>query len=282
MRKRKFLLVLIAIILISVSSCKKENGNPASTATPETVTTPTKEPGPTPKPITEDEKGKPHPQAEVLLKEDFEDGEINPDEFMTLYDEYIKISDGYMNITEVWSAVLPQYAYSLATLHNQYEFSATFSISHLQPDAPHIAYWVGARVPQEGYGAYPGGIWLAFNYTNQVRVYLSGDNFIDDKNELIKEWDKMFFTITAPESFKEEHTVTVIDTGDEILYYMNTKDEENYLLIRAVLDGSDLIIYDKNGKNIFNGENAINDLVNFSIFSHRTKSHTDEIVLKAY
>ena len=104
MRQRKLILMLIiALAIVFVSACNKENGkdngktNAPATATPEPTTvieaTPTQVPGPTLKPITAEEKGKPHPQAEVLLKEDFEDGEINPDEFKTLYDEYIKISD---------------------------------------------------------------------------------------------------------------------------------------------------------------------------------------------
>lgn len=284
---------VMAFTLTFLSSCDNGNGDdvdntkePVITDVPgDTTEKPkeTKEPGPTLKPITEDELGKPHPEAEVLLKLDFEDGEINEDEFRLLYPEFIEIEDGYMHITEEWSAVIPKYLYGLGEDHNQYEFSTTFYISHLVPDAPHAAYWVGARVPEEGYGAYPGGIWLAFNYTKDVRVFISGDNFIDpETGEVIKDFARQFFTITAPESLDEEHTITVVDTEDEIFFYMNTEDDEQYLLIRAVLDGADLIFYDKDGNEVFAGENVVNDQTSFSVFSHRTKSHTDEIILKGY
>lgn len=293
-KKGIILLILItAFILLFVTACKKdETGKetPAPTATPaptEDANTPeptaTKEPGPTLKPITEEEKGKPHPEAEELMKLDFSEvEEIDDIDYELRQPEYINIADGYMNITEVWSAVSPNYGYGLGTDHNQYEWSATFHISHLSPDAPHVAYFVGARVPQERTADYPGGVWLAFNYTKSVSVYLPGDNFLDENGEVIKSWDSKYFTVTIPEDFTTEHTVTVVDTGDEICYYMNTAEDPQYLICRMVLDGEDLLIYNKDGETIKTFMNAVNEEINFSVFSHRTKSHTKELVLKGY
>lgn len=297
MKKRSLILIfLIAFALIFVTACKKDDigADPtpttAPTETPADTTegptpepTATKEPGPTLKPIDEEEKGKPHPEAEELMKLDFSEvDEIDDIEWELRSPDYINISDGYMNITEVWSAVSPNYGYGLGSDHNQYEFTTTFKISHLQPDAPQASYFVGARVPQERTADYPGGVYLAFNYTKSVNVYLPGDNFVDNNGEVIKDWNLKYFNMPIPESLDTEHTVTVVDTGDEICYYMNTADDPQYLLARIVLDGSDLIVYNNAGDAVFTGENAVNEEVNFSVFSHRTKSHTKELILKGY
>lgn len=286
MKKKLIVLCLILVFtLVFASACKKDgekSADPTATPTQEATATPeptpTKEPGPTLKPITAEEKGKPHKDAEVLISEDFEDGEISETEFFIKYPEYMDIADGIMSITREWSAVSPEYSYELGTKHNQYEFSTKFKISHLQGDAPHVAYWIGARVPTvERTADYPGGFWLAINYSKTINVYPSGDNFPDAQS-----WAQKYFSITVPEGFDTEHTVTVIDTGDALYFYMDTADNENYLILKAEFDGEDLLVYDKDGNQIWAGENGVNEDTQFSIFSHRSKTHTDIITLKGY
>ena len=122
--------------------------------------------------MTEEEKGKPHPEAEELMKLDFSEvEEIDDIDYELRQPEYINIADGYMNIPEVWSAVSPNYLWAWPD-HNQYEWSATFHISHLSPDSQ-CCILCRCKIPQERTADYPGGIWLAFNYTKSVSVYLS-------------------------------------------------------------------------------------------------------------
>lgn len=287
-KKLTILSLLLVLTLVFATACKKDDptvdptatpkATEQSTAAPTTEPQPTEVPGPTMRPISEEEKGKPQKDAEVLIQEDFEDGQISDTEFFIKYPENLDIADGIMSITRDWSAVSPEYGYGLGSEHNQYEFSTKFRISHLQGDAPHVAYWIGARAPEvERTADYPGGFWLAFNYSKSICVYPGGDNFPD-----VESWALKYFTITAPESFDTEHTVTVVDTGDAVYYYMNTAEEEYYLLLKAVFDGSDLLVYDHNGTEIWGGENAVNEDPQFSIFSHRSKTHTDIITLKGY
>src|SRR5690554_4539217 len=121
--KKKFLILIVALVLAFAVGCanntdKDDPTEAPATATPEPTEagptaepTATPEPKPTLPPMDDDEKGKPQEDAEVLIREDFEDGDIDPDEFTLRAEEYIEISDGYMNITEVWSAVSPNYLY---------------------------------------------------------------------------------------------------------------------------------------------------------------------------
>ncbi len=297
MKKTLVVILLIVSITLVFTACK-DTGNkpndkvnatatpaatetPVATATPEPTATPV--PGPTLKPLSEEEKGKPQKDAEIIAIEDFDDGTIDYDNFQTKSDENIVIKDGEMHIETVWAAIAPLYEdYGIGTKHNQYEWSSDVYITHKMGDAPHVAYWVGARVPKEATADYPGGFWLAFNYSKTVYVYPGGNNFKDQNGNLVESWAAKCFSIKAPEDFTTKHKVTVVDTGDALYYYMNTATEENYLLLKVEFDGADLICYGNDGTQVFAGENVVNEIPAFSIFSHRSKTHTDNVVLKGY
>jgi hypothetical protein len=281
--RKHILLVMVLVLVLTIVSCNKQDKEPSATQTPQLTQEPTAVPteGPTAepkatlKPITN--KGYPQEEAEVLIFEDFDDGEIDENEFVVVLGENADIIDGEMHITREWTALSPEYDYAIGTLHHQYEFSMEYYSTFGRLSAPHVAYWVGARVPPERYAAYPGGFWVAFTHTNIAFVYPGGDNF-----EGKEHWAEKCFQINVPEEFMTKHKITVVDTGDEIYYYMNTTDEEYYLILKAVLDGADLLLYDKDDNMFWAGENALNDEIGFSIFSHRQASHTDNVTLKGH
>lgn len=288
---KKYLLVLLLVLsLILFVACNKGEEKPEpskeptdkSTAEP-VVTEPTEKPKDTKKPISKEDLGKPHPDAELLMGFDYSKNEkLDEDDYIILYPENYEESDDYIDHNNLWSAYSPNYYDYDFNKHNQYEYSVTFDIYHLTPDAPHVSYFVGARVPDERYASYPGGIWLAVNATKTSRVYLSGDNFLDAQGNLIDDWASRFFTIDMPVDFRSPRTVTVVDALDEIFFYISTDEEDHYLLLKVILDGGDLLIYDHNDELVFSGENAILDEPNFSSFIHRTLARTYKNSLKAY
>lgn len=222
--------------------------------------------------------GRPNAAAEILFQDNFDNMTI--DELENQYDvsqpQYISFSDGKMQILKDWSAFKPYDVDYEAKNYRQYEFSVDY-YSDLGAGVVHNSFFVGSRVPKEMNAAYAGGFWVAFQGATQVHVYPGGDNFPDTGS-----WAERFFTIDIPESFlNQAHKITVVDTIDEIYYYMSVEGNDLYLIVKAVIDDTDLLCYGNDGELIWQGECGLNEAIDFSLFSHFTNSYLDNLMVKA-
>jgi hypothetical protein len=284
--KRKLYLFLLSLLVVAAlvfTACDKEDTGPKETPEPTEVATkaPTPEPTPTPtpkptvEPIPEDKKGFPQEDAEELFKDTFDEEDFG--NYLTLQGSYMAVEDGKLIITEHWSAYSPIVDYQLGVEHSQYQMSVTFSAS--SGTSPWSSLFVGCRGPEGNVTIADkiGYFWVAFNKDAKAHVYPGGGGVYHGE-----QWNLKYFTIDLPEDFTENHTVTVVDCGDIIAYYMNTAEEDYYLILKVTFEGEELVIHDHDGNEIWREENMLQEEGSFLFFNHYCASLVDEIVVKGY
>lgn len=288
MRKRSIIFFLLIIVLIiALVACTNDEKEPTPEPTvqvtvkitPEPTATPT--PKPTLEPLSEEKRGIPQADAEVLFHDDF--SEDSYDNYLTSQGTNMTWSEeGYLDLTKLdWSAFTPDIEYYLGGDYNQYQLEVSFYNTGEKADSPPWeSLFIACRGPE---GMNPpiatndGYFWVAFNNKNKVAVYPGGgaDSYPGGST-----WEHKYFTITVPETFTETHTVTVVDSGDTICYYMNTADEDYYLILRAEFDEGDLVIYGNNGDEIWREMCVIEEDGAFMFFCHYGRTIVEEISIK--
>ena len=131
--------------------------------------------------------------------------------------------------------------------------SVTFSAS--SGTSPWSSLFVGCRGPEGNVTIADkiGYFWVAFNKDAKPMSILEVEECIMGSSGILK-----YFTIDLPEDFTENHTVTVVDCGDIIAYYMNTAEEDYYLILKVTFEGEELVIHDHDG-NEFGGRNMLQE-----------------------
>jgi hypothetical protein len=277
-----FLLTLLLVMALVFTACDvkdkspKETPEPTDTATkaPTPEPTPTPTPKPTVEPISEEKKGVPQEDAEVLFKDTFD--EDNLEQYLLKQGEFMIVEDGRLLIPENWSAYIPDVTYDLGVDHSQYEMSVKFKAEEGGDSNPWASLFIGCRGDATTPIATSNGyFWVAFNFTNKAFVYPGGGGQYEGDA-----WNLRYFEIELPEDFTEDHTVTVVDCGDVIAYYMNTEEEDYYLILKATFEGDEIVIFGNDGSEIWRETNMIADTGMFMFFNHYCNSSVDEIVIK--
>lgn len=287
--KNKVLLILcmLLISLLIITGCGEKTDDNKSTKEPTTVPTvavtevPT--PSPTPKPtiapISEDQKGVPQKNAIVLFEDKFDDDDIE-DDFFLLQGDYIAIEDGKLNLLENWVALAPIVDYALGVDHSQYELELIYQVAEIAENNPWISLFVGCRGPIGGnpvIATENGMFWVAFNGSTKAYIYPGGSGNYKDGGA----WNTKYFEIDLPEAFVDKaHKITVVDCGDVICYYMNTESEEQYLIVKVLFEGDELICYGNDGTEIWREENLLADEGSFTLFNHYAQTLIEDIVVK--
>ena len=146
-----FLLTLLLVMALVFTACDvkdkspKETPEPTDTATkaPTPEPTPTPTPKPTVEPISEEKKGVPQEDAEVLFKDTFD--EDNLEQYLLKQGEFMIVEDGRLLIPENWSAYIPDVTYDLGVDHSQYEMSVKFKAEEGGDSNPWASLFIGCR-----------------------------------------------------------------------------------------------------------------------------------------
>ena len=283
--RSKLFFVFISLLLVCTFifvGCDSEGPEatpePTETATKEPTPepTPTPTPKPTVEPIAEEKKGIPQKDAEVIFEDNFE--EDNLDMYLTAQPNWLSVEDGKLVMREDWTAFIPDINYELGVEHSQYEMTVTFNSAAETDDNPWSSLFIACRGPldmsvpiatQDGY------FWVAFNRAAKAYVYPGGGGEYSGAA-----WNLKYFAIDLPEDFSEPHKITVVDCGDVICYYMNTAEEEHYLILKATFEEDEIVIFGNDGSEIWREKNMLQDEGSFMFFNHYGKTDIDDIVIK--
>lgn len=286
--KAKILLVLSVIMICALlfAACDSEKKPPEATEaptakptnTPTPVPTPTPTPKPTVAPISEEKKGVPQKDAVVLFEDKFDEDNLD-DLYFRAQGENMVVEDGKLTIPTNWSSFMPDVNYNLGIDHSQYEMTLTYESIDGSDFNPWSSLFVGSRCPLDGnpkIATEDGMFWVAFNGSAKAHVYPGGGGTYNGTA-----WNLKYFEVELPEDFiGKPHKITVVDCGDVICYYMNTADQEYYLIVKVLFEGDELVCYGNDGSEIWRETNMLPAEGSFHFFNHYGRTIIDDIVIK--
>lgn len=295
MKKRIYFIFLTVLVCsLFFVACDKKNNEPTpteqpteeATATPAPTTEPTPKPTqkPTSAPLSEDMKGVPQKDAVVVFEDKFDEDNIEDNYIIKYVDNMLRedamlVENGKLVMTQGWCALLPDYDYYLGVDHNQYEMTVTYEAQQIV-DFAWCSLFVGCRGSLDGnvqIATDNGVFWVAFNGTDKAYVYPGGGGEYPNGSD----WSYKYFEISLPEQFVGgTHKITVVDCGDVISYYMNTAEQEYYLIVKVLFEDEELVCYGNDGTEIWRETNMLPEEGSFVLFNHYAKTILEDLVIK--
>lgn len=159
---------------------------------------------------------------------------------------------------------------------SQYELHMTLSSVSDNNSQNQNASFVGVRqVEKRSNARKPGGIFVAFDDTNEASLYL-GCGTYDWK------WSTANATLPIPESFATPHKIAVVDTGDVIKYFMYTDAGEEYLIctIRVSPESDQISVRDNSGKLVYAGFATVDESGYFGVWSNSADTLVSDVSIK--
>lgn len=256
---------------------------PIATTQPFVTTVATVTASPVNEIIHENVLGKPFYTATSVFKEVFK-GATFDDHFATIFpdvNEYIKFSEGVMmmNVDDDkvngWSCFSIKKPYVVGGDIKQNEFSVDFRTSNIASAAsPWNALFVGCKVTNGEIAVAGTGFWVAFTDQKTALVYPG----------LRSAWYTGEGTVALPVSLKDEHTVTVVDNGNDFYYYIKDDSGSQWLILSAKINGANITVTDHDGKEVYKGATEIEPQTNtngeFKIFNNIAQSYITKIEVK--
>lgn len=177
-------------------------------------------------------------------------------------DEIISVVNGKLQINEVggdgWACYGPSEVFELGK-YSQIEYS--FDISSIGMDAP---VWLSAMI-----GVRIGGQEIIANDANGFYVAVKDNTTSAIYAADAKAWPTSTVTVDQGFDFSTSRKVTVVDRGDQIVYYAKDDAKKDYIIARVeFVAGGTLKVYDNAGKVIYTGAHTLNDSGYFKIFAH--------------
>lgn len=177
-----------------------------------------------------------------------------------------------------WFVYTPDYEYNVED-HDRVEFKIDVRTKNYRETPGEtfnpVCTFVGCRVtgPEPAYIPYHKeacGFWIAFSEGSKEAPIFPDWNY----------WQSGHGKIILPEPFDELHTLSVVDSKEEIAFYMTTSAGEQILLLRADLTGDKIVCYDGAGTKIWDDVNNIykNEPMGFfKVFSHYSQTTIDNV-----
>jgi len=288
-------LLSICLILSVTAGCKakdtKASSSPtivrtsspaAKTATAAPVATAIVPAGtavPVGKKITDAEKGKPFKDALELFSDNFDNNDYKSESVVLANPDSIEFKDGKLSMSNNirnWSGYSTIDLFEVdGTNYKQIEYSTTFNtlgdklVDPKTVPSIWMGLFVGIRVTEGVIADQPGGFWVSFSDQKKVAVYPGYACFPAGA-----------VTLDLPVDAITVRTVTVIDNGDKIYYYITDDSGANYLILRADITADKVIIYKNDGTVAKECVNQLNTTGVFSLFDHFTNTFVDKISIK--
>lgn len=225
--------------------------------------------------IAEAEKGKPFKGASVLLSENFDNNDFDASLAELQQSQAIEFKDGKMTVgiaERNWGCYNTVETFSAdGSTYNQVEYSVTFNtLGEIdKPVGKFIALFVGVRINGNIIPTEVGGFWVAFSNQKIVTVY-PGTSC----------WPLGAVDIEIPVDPSTIQTVTVIDNGSKIYYYITGENGADYLIFRADLTESNIKIIKNDGSVAYECANQLSAEGSFKLFNHFAVTYIDKLSIK--
>ena len=262
------------------------------TTTPEA--TPTSEPTTTPEPVpefTEDMKGKPFAKELdnklfVIFEHDYDDEDWTNNgmaDCQSSKNPSIEVWDGQLRINSLdgenaqqWARYIIPGVFDFET-YSQIEISMDIMTDGIGCIGTSVGLFTSGHIPD---GIRSGsGFWFSPSAVNSVGF--NGLSSVEKGG-----WPTGFFTAEAPEDFATMKHLTIVVNEDMITFYMTTTSGEMVMIAKVVLEEAAIVIYNKDGAEIFRGEHDSKKFgwigTEFSIFSHFSLTAVDNLLIRGY
>lgn len=286
---------ICVICLLTLVSCNTSDDNteggytyPPSTTVVATPTvnnevTPSPTAKPTAKPLSDDQKGIPQEDSEVLYSDTFDNDVINNDA-ITSNEEGYEIVNGLLKFKEDdWYTYAPDIYCEVGTEYNQYEYyvdiSAYYGASPNPDGGPtYMTCIVGVRVDTADGTTIPtgdSGYWIAISHSKEIIVYPTG-------GASEGYWPGGAFFAKVDEGFINMKKLLIVDSGDQLFYYIISNEGERSLFLHVVITSSEIMSYDKDGNLLHTANNHFtNNGGYFKLFNHYGVTTIDNVTIKA-
>ena len=125
-----------------------------------------------------------------------------------------------------------------------------------------------------------------FNLTNHDKYLGCALNVEFNGKYLLIGTRKIYPHPEAPEDFAIMKHLTIVVNEDRITFYMTTTSGEMVMIAKVVLEEAAIVIYNKDGAEIFRGEHDSKKFgwigTEFSIFSHFSLTAVDNLLIRGY
>ena len=262
------------------------------TTTPEA--TPTSEPTPTPEPLpefTEDMKGKPFDEAYydklfVIFEHDYDDEDwtnggiagcqSSKDPSIEVWDEQLRVNSLDGENAGQWARYIIPGVFDFET-YSQIEISMDLMTDGNGCIGTSVGLFTSSYIPD---GIRSGsGFWFSPSASNTVGF--NGLSSVEKGG-----WPTGFFSVDTPDNFATMKHLTIVVNEDMITIYMTTEAGEKAMIARVVLEDEAIVIYNKDGGEIFKGEHDSEKYgwigTDFSIFSHFNLTTVDNMIIRGY
>lgn len=295
MKKRLILLMLSLLIVLScLAGCTSQTENtddPVSTVAPDAtsnpVPTPSQKPNATPTPtggeLVNVELGIPNENSEEIFSDIFD--EIHPEVSLRYkYGYYLK-DNTFRFDTTLAMYYMPYIEMFFDENILQYEVSVKFSTKFPANKNPtnDPSKWNTWMFPHFGVSVYDlgdgyncadedSGLWMGITDKDVATIF----------HGVPSHWPKGACKITLPESFSEEHTLTIIqDYRGIVNYYMNTADNDLTLICKIDMSGDTLTVSDAAGETVYSAPNNLKGQEGyFKIFNHFGDTIMSNVTIK--
>lgn len=163
-------------------------------------------------------------------------------------------------------------AYGTADLYNPLKFKQlemSVDISSVKTDADRGA-WIGAIIgtrvsSPEAIPTVADGFWAVISDEITMKIYTSQEGV----------WPTGSCDVDIPVNFAKMRKVTVIDSGDKIVYYAKDDQGKDVILVRAEISGSEIKVFDTHGIEVYKGKHNLQPEGTFRIFAHFSEVKID-------